>query len=496
MVNLRRNALCSSAVVAGIVAFSLSGCAPDLGPKPEMAAPGSLESAKSLAAPAAEWPEETWWKAYGDPQLDRLIADALTDSPDLKMAAARVNAAEAMADINESLLWPTVVGDAMFMETEITRNIGIPDTPLGQMFQQNLPKGFHHLAALSLGMQYQLDLFGKNSANFHAALSSAEAAKADLASARLQIAAGMATYYAILTQLFADEATCENAVKVRSDSAALVEKRFQSGLENEASVSQARAQVESAKVQLEAVKAASLKVRHAIAALAGKGPDYGLAIDPAATHPLRSNGLPAALAADLIGRRPDIVAARKTVEAAGYGIDAANANFYPNIDLTGLYGFGTLDAKHLLDASSEMAGIGPALRLPIFDYGRNRAIYRASRAKYDAAVALYDKTLANALKDVADAYSGRKALENELIHARRALRESENAYRVIKVRYDAGLARYIDVLAVEDKLLAVRMAVADLEAQAFAHDIALVRALGGGTTENGRALGGGTTEKK
>ncbi|GAA0563726.1 efflux transporter outer membrane subunit [Rhizomicrobium electricum] len=483
MANLRRRALCSSAALAGIVAFALAGCAPDLGPKPEMAAPGSLASAKSLVAPAAEWPVEAWWKAYNDPQLDRLIDDALKDSPDLKMAAARVRAAEAMADINESLLWPTIVGDATFMETEITQNIGLADNYMGNLFKQNLPKGFHHLAALSLGMQYQLDLFGKNHANFAAAMSTAEAAKADEASARLQIAAGMATYYAILTQLFADEATSENAVKVRSESAALVEKRFKSGLENEASLSQARAQMESAKVQLEAVKAATLKVRHAIAALAGKGPDYGLAIEPAATHPLRSDGLPASLAADLVGRRPDVVAARKTVEGAGYGIDAANANFYPNIDLTGMYGFGTLDAKHLFDASSEMAGIGPALRLPIFDYGRNKAIYRASRAKFDAAVALYDKTLTNALKDVADAYSDRKALDGELLHARKALSESENAYRVIRVRYDAGMARYIDVLTVEDKLLAVRMAVADLEAQAFARDIALIRALGGGYTE-------------
>jgi NodT family efflux transporter outer membrane factor (OMF) lipoprotein len=470
-------------VLAGIVAFSLGGCAPNLGPKPEMAAPAAFDSAKSLAAAEAAWPQQAWWKDYGDPQLDALIADALKDSPDLKMAAARVRAAEAMADINESLLFPTVVGDATFMETEITRNIGIPDTQLGQMFKANLPKGFHHMAAISLGMQYQLDLFGKNRANFSAALSAAEAARADEASARLQIAAGMATYYAVLTQLFADEATAEAAVKLRSESAGLVEKRFQSGLENEASLSQAKAQVESAKVQLEAIKAASARVRHAIAALAGKGPDYGLAINPAATHPLHSAGLPSSIAADLIGRRPDIIAARKTVEAANSGIDAANANFYPNIDLTGMYGFGTLDAKYLLKSSSEMAGIGPALRLPIFDYGRNDAIYRASRAKYDAAVALYDKTLANALKDVADAYSDRKALEKELVHARKALSESENAYRVIKVRYEAGLARYIDVLTVEDKLLAIRMAVADLEAQAFAHDIALVRALGGGITE-------------
>ena len=486
MANLSRTALKSGTTLACLTFLSLAaltGCAPDLGQRPEMRPPEAYSTAKSLDAPASSWPEETWWTAYNDPQLNALIADALAGSPDLKMAAARVRAAEAMADINESLLWPTIVGDATFMETEITQNIGIPDSGLGAMFKQYLPKGFHHLAALSLGMQYQLDLFGKNHANLSAAMSAADAARADEASAKLQIATGMATYYAVLTQLFADQATAEDAVKLRSESAKLVASRFDVGLENEASRSQARAQLEAAKVQLEAVKGAVDKVRHAIAALAGKGPDYGLTIDPVRTHPLRSNGLPATLAADLIGRRPDIVAARKNVEAASSGIDAANANFYPNIDLTGMYGLGTLDAKYLLNASSEMAGIGPALRLPIFDYGRNKAIYRASRAKYDAAVALYDKTLTGALRDVADAYSDRKALEGELIHARRALGESENAYRVIRVRYDAGLARYLDVLAVENLLLTQRMAVADFEAQAFAHDIALVRALGGGYIE-------------
>jgi len=200
MANLSRRALKSTTLLAGIAAFSLAGCAPDLGPKPEMAPPAAFESTKSMTAPDAAWPEDAWWKTYSDPQLDRLIGDALKDSPDLKMAAARVRAAEAMADINESLLWPTIVGNGTFMETEITQNIGFP-----AMFKPYLPKGFHNLAALSLGMQYQLDLFGKNHANFAAAMSTADAAKADEASAKLQIATGMATYYAVLTQLFAYE---------------------------------------------------------------------------------------------------------------------------------------------------------------------------------------------------------------------------------------------------------------------------------------------------
>jgi NodT family efflux transporter outer membrane factor (OMF) lipoprotein len=477
MASPRKNALRrGTTILACLAAASVaSGCAPDLGPRPVIQPPAAYETAKSFAAAQTAWPEEAWWKAYNDPQLDTLIDVALKDSPDLKMAAARVRAAEAMADISEAMLWPTIVGDATFMETEIPQNIGFP-----AMFKPYLPKGFHHAALVTAGIQYQLDLFGKNRASFAASLSTAEAAKAEQAEARLQISAGVAATYAVLQQLFADQKTAEDAVQLRRQSAELIEKRFKSGLENEASLSTARALLEAAKVQNEAAGALIARVRHSLAALLGKGPDYGLTIVAAGTHPLRSASLPASLAADLVGRRPDVVAARRNAEAAAAGIDAANANFYPNVDLTGLYGLGTLDAKLLLKSSSEVAGFGPALHLPIFDYGRNTGIYRASRAKYDAAVALYDKTLTGALRDVADAYSNRKALDAELSHARLSLAESENAYRVMRVRYDAGLARYLDVLTVENLILLQRMAVADFEAQAFAYDIALVRALGGG----------------
>lgn len=463
------------ACLAALALLSLSACAPNLGEKPEMQPPGSYATAKSFAAPAAEWPSDKWWKAYGDPQLDTLIDEALKDSPDLKMAAARVRASAAMADISEAMLWPTVVGDATAMEVKVPQNLGFPAA-----FSAFMPKGTHNAALATASIQYQLDLFGKNHASFEAALSTAEAAKAEQSEAGLQISTGVATAYAVLMQLFVDKAMADDAVHVRQQSADLVEKRLKAGLENEASLSQARALLEAGKIQAQAIDALIARTRHGLAALLGKGPDYGLSIVAAKAHPLRSGGLPVSLAADLIGRRPDIVAARRNAEAAAAGIEEANANFYPNIDLTGLYGLGTLDAKLLLKSSSIVAGFGPAIHLPIFDYGRNTGIYRASRAKYDAAVALYDKTLTDALRDVADAYTNRRALEDELTHAHASLAESENAYRVIRVRYDAGLARYIDVLAVENLLLVQRTAVADLEAQAFACDIALVRALGGG----------------
>ncbi len=471
----RRHLSQSGAVALGLV---VAACVPDLGPLPQMPAASSFETAKSFATPAAEWPSDSWWKAYGDPQLDQLIDEALAGSPDLKIAAARVRGAEAMSDIAGANLWPTIVGGAGLQETEETQNIGFP-----AMFRPYLPRSWHHAAQMSAGFEYQLDFFGQNRAALAAALSDAEAAKAEEAEARLQISAAVAGSYAVLTQLFADRQTARDAVRVRAKSATLVEQRWKNGLENEASLSQTRAQLEAAQAESDAVDRLIALTRDQIAALLGKGPDRGLSINPVGARQLRSAGLPASLAADIAGRRPDVAVARRNAEAAAARSNAARANFYPNVDLTGVYGLQTLDAKFLMQSTSEMGAFGPAIHLPIFDHDRNTGIYRGARAQYDAAIALYDKTVLNALREVADAYANRRGLDGELVHARASLAESEDAYRVVKIRYGAGLSRYLDVLTAENMLLQQRRAVTDLEAQAFAYDVALVCALGGGYSE-------------
>ena len=461
--------------MAVLAAFSLTACAPDLGEMPQIQSATSYQTATSFAAPSADWPSDSWWKTYGDPQLDQLIEEALAGSPDLKIAASRVRGAEAMAGITEANLWPTVTGTASAQETEQSLNNGFP-----QAFRPLLPHGWHHAAQIAAGFEYQLDFFGKNRAALAAATSAAEAAKAEEAEARLQISTAVAGSYAVLVQLFADQQAAKDAVRVRRESVALVEQRLKSGLENEGALSQARALLEAAEVESETVDRLIALTRNQLAALLGKGPDRGLAILPSPAQKIRGAGLPASLSADLIGRRPDVVAARLNAQAAASKVDVANANFYPDVDLTGAYGLETLDIKYLAQGASAMGAFGPAIHLPIFDYGRNTGIYRGARADYDAAVALYDKTLTGALHEVADAYANQRGLAGELRHAHASLAESENAYRIVKLRYDAGLSRYLDVLTAENLLLGQRREVADLEAQAFAYDVALVRALGGG----------------
>lgn len=454
--------------------FLLTACAPNLGDKPVPQNPADFATAESFKAPAADWPKEDWWKSYGDPQLDALIAEALKDSPSLKAAAARLRAAEAEAGIAEADLWPTLNASGQLQEYEISSN------QMGKSFRAAMPKGWHHMASLSAGLNYELDFFGKNRAALAAATSSAEAAQADEAEARLQLSTAVATVYADLVQLYAERDLAAEAVRQRRESAELVRQRFNHHLESRAELAQAEAQVSSALTQADVVERLTANSRNQLAALLGKGPDRGLSIlPPARAAVLNPAGLPQHLAVELIGRRPDIVAAKKRAEAAAAAIDVANANFYPNVDLVGNFGVMSLDAKTLLTASSETGSFGPAITLPLFDYGRLTGAYTNARANYDAAVAAYDETLTNALRDVANAYADRRSTETELRHARDTLASANQSYAVVKARYGNGLSRYIDVLSAETSLIQQRRTVADLEVNAFASDIALVRALGG-----------------
>lgn len=455
---------------------ALGACAPTMKglPRPQDAA--ALESSRSFgAAPVSSWPGEEWWRAYNDPQLDALIAEALKGSPDLKAAVARMNKAAALARVQGADGWPSVSFEGDVVGTRQSLNEGFPPE-----FQAFLPQGWNSHGRIALDAQYELDFFGRNRAAFAAATSEAEAARAEAAAARLQLASAVAIAYADLARFTADRAGLDTIVRLRQDSVDLVKQRFDAGLEHEGQVSQSQSELSATKADIAAVDAEIARARNQLAALLGAGPDRGLAITVPAAPALASAGLPGNLAADLIGRRPDLVAARARAEAAADRVHVARAAFYPNVNLRAVIGFQALGLDLLTDKNSQFGSYGPAVSLPIFNGGRLKGQLGASRADYEEAVALYDQTLANALRDVADALSDRKAVDERLAQSQAALDAAENSYRVARLRYEGGLTTYLDVLTVENALSARRRAVSGLQARAFAADIELIRALGGG----------------
>lgn len=456
-------------------ALCLSACVPDLGPQPDLQAPQTLAVEKSFKGAHGEWPADKWWVAYGDPELNRLEDEASQGSPDLRIAEARLREADAAARQAGADLVPNVSLDATSQSAKQSLNQGFP-----QPIETAMPHGWHTNTRVAGGLTYELDLYGKNRAAYAAATSEEEAARVDFAESRLLLSTSIAGAYANLVRLSADKAAAEDAVRIREQSAGLFVRREAQGLENKGAAAQAEANADSARADEDVIDGQIAGVRDELAALVGKGPDRGLELPLPHARDVHPLNLPTKLAADLIGRRPDLVAARLRAEAASERIKVAHADFYPNIDLNGLVGFQSLDAGQVFMHGSLIGSIGPALHLPIFDGGRIEGAYRGARASYDEAVGSYDKTFVASLRDVADAMASIRELRNERGHARAALGQIEQAYKTATARYQGGLAPYLGVLSAEDTLVLERRRVADLNASELAQDVVLIRALGGG----------------
>jgi NodT family efflux transporter outer membrane factor (OMF) lipoprotein len=472
---IRRSAAWLSACV--LIATGLGGCAtvPNVGATVDPKAAASYDSTQSFAAPAAPWPADGWWRAYGDAQLSALIETALQGTPSLAQAEARIREAQATAGQTRSSYWPSLELDANGGEVKESLNQGFPP-----QFAQYLPRGYNSDGYVALKFDYEFDFWGKNRSAVAAAVSDLRAAQAEAAEARLALSTGIALAYADLARLNAEYEVASRTVQVKEETRGLVSRRVDNGLDTRAELEQAQAGAPAARAQMAALDEQIAQTRNRIADLMGAGPDRGASIAPPAAAQLKAFGLPAQLAAELLGRRPDLAAARWRAEAAAKRIGAARAQFYPNINLAAYIGQQALFANLLWRSSSQIGGVGPALTLPIFEGGQLRAQYRGAKANYDEAVAAYDATLVQALHQVADVAASERALGTRLEQSRLALGANEEAYRLTRMRYEGGLSNYQSVLIAEDALLQSRLTVADLEARAFTLDVELVQALGGG----------------
>jgi len=461
---------------SSLIAVGVCGCAsvPDVGPTPGPKAAASYATAQSFAAPAAAWPVDGWWRAYGDAQLSSLIETALLGTPSLAQAEARMRQAQASAAQTKSSLWPSLELDANGGEVRESLNQGFPP-----QFAQYLPRGYNSDAYIALKFDYEFDFWGKNRSAVAAAVSELRAAQAEAAEARLALSTGIALAYADLARLYAEYDVAARTVQVKEETFGLVSRRVDNGLDTRAELKEAEAGAPAARAQMAAVDEEIRQTRNRIAALMGAGPDRGASIERPPAEQLKAFGLPAELAAELLGRRPDLAAARWRAEAAARRIGVARAQFYPNVNLAAYIGQQALFANLLWHSSSQIGGVGPAVTLPIFEGGRLRAQYRGAEADYDEAVATYDATLVEALHEVADVAASERALTARLEQSRAALAANEEAYRLTRMRYEGGLSNYQSVLIAEDAVLQSRLTVADLEARAFTLDVELVQALGG-----------------
>ncbi len=461
----------AATLVGAVVATAalLVGCA---SPGPAPAHPALLATADAAGGSAATavWPKAEGAAAWGDPQLDRLIEQALARQPSLQVVQARLVQARAAVDIAGAATKPQVNGSVSLTDQRFTENGLIPPPLAGTIAWSN---------DAQIGASWELDLFGRQRAALDAAIGQMRAAEADAQAARVLLAGNVATGYVNLARLVETRRLAEAALRQREQVTTLVRQRIDAGLDTNVERRQAEGTIAQARVDLEATDEAIARSRHALAELAGLGPHAldSLAPELAAVH---ARPLPAGLPADLLGRRADLVAQRWRVEAALKDVDQARAQFYPNVNLTAFVGLSSLGLDSFVKSGSLTYGAGPALRLPIFEGGRLRANLGAKNAEVDAAIDGYNGALLRALREVADEVASLQSLERQQAAQNDALAAAESAFDLSVQRYRSGLGNFLIVLTADSNVIAQRRASAELKARHLGAEVALARALGGG----------------
>lgn len=473
--NILRPGMGRIALAALASALLLAGCASTHGLEPHARTldGDNLSASRSLDAhklSAADFPRQDWWKALGDPQLDTLIDEALQGNPSLDAADARLRKAQAQAGLAEAARKPTLSASAQYSGVQLPETLIPP------------PEGGSYLGStvLMLDFKYGLDLWGGKRAQWEAAVGQARAAEVDAQAARLALSSNIARAYVGLAQAHAALDVANREHDRASHLRDLGQQRVKAGLDNQLQLRQAESTIASAEQQAQAAQQQIDAARTAIAALMGQGPDRGLDIARPQVLQAGTPGIPEVLPSELLGHRPDVVAARWRVEAASRGIDASKASFKPSINLSAIVGLASAGLSELFSSDALLGLGGPAISLPIFDGGRLRSQLDASDADYDLAVASYNQSLVGALHEVTDALQSARSLDQQIDSSKRARAAAQSAWDLAQARYRAGLGTQLDVLSAQRPLLQLDQQIAALQAQRLSAAIDLDRALGGG----------------
>ena len=451
-----------------LCAALLSSCVlpPKDAPRDHAISDSALGLSTATTAPIGDG----WWKAYQDPQLDRLVDETLAHNPTLAQAMARVREAQALADTAHAGLLPSVTYDAADTRQRFSNNDIIPPPYNGGVYWEGQQ---------GLNLSWDIDFWGKQAALIRQARSQTAAADLDIASARLALAGAVAQSYVELYRQYALAEVARRTEEQRLHILDITRSRVKAGLDTNVELREAEGAVPQAHVELTQAQASVSLAIHQLAALSGRGADAYAEIKRPQLNLDAALPLPRALPADLLGRRPDILAARDRVEAATAGRAAAKAAFYPNVSLTAFAGTQAIGFQTLFEAASGAYGVGPAIHLPLFDAGRLKANFRGANAGIDDAVAGYNSTVLQAVRQVSDQLSTIDALNYELGEQQKSLDAAEEAYRLADERYKAGLSGYLTVLNAETQVLSARKQRVDLVSAHTIARVTLLLALGG-----------------
>jgi multidrug efflux system outer membrane protein len=449
-----------------LLAASLGACATPPAPAPRtLAAPATFTQAGATAAePVAEF-----WRAFGDAELDALMRDALAANTDLRIAAARVAEARALALGTEGLGRPSLDATAGANRIRERDRDGNADT-------------FNAVGA-GLAAKWEIDLFGRIAGEQRAASATLLASEALQRAAQVGVAAEVARNYFELRGLQEQLRVTRLDLGTQREALKLVQARLDVGRGTALDTERATVLVEGTAASLPALETALARTRMRLAVLTGAGPT-ALDVRLAEQRPLP--GLPptplAAIGSPqtLLARRPDVAAAEAQLRAAEARTGSARAALYPSLTLSGTLGLNAGRIGDLGDSASFAYNLGASLLYSLIDHGQRRAQVAAADARRDAALAQFDQAVLAALEETEGALVGFTRAQQRTEHLFTAAQAAEGAARIARARFEAGTIDFLALLDAERELLLARDRLAQGQTAAATSLVAVYRSLAGG----------------
>ena len=428
---------------------------------------------QSDAFEEGEWPDPDWWTLFQDRQLSWLVEQAIANSPDIKMVMANVQKAMAFARQEKSILFPEVFGDFVYDWEHYSAQslFRFPPSDIPALVNQ---------FDISLGLSYELDIWGRNRDQYRAAVGQAKAEIAEAAQIQLTLATAVASTYIAYWSALRQLRLSEELLKKKQTFLMLREERLDYGLDNEIEVLSAREMTIQMEKRVQDLKTVLELTLFQLKSLLGLGPNHVLHFEPPSPQFTQVFELPKTLPLDLLGRRPDLMRLIHLADAQAQQIKVARKAFYPNVNLLSFLGFESLAIQDLFKISSYQGFLKPAVHLPIFTGGRLTANLDKQRAGFDAIVYEYNQKLLMAAKEVA---SGMQNLQNGILQVQLEAKVVETISQTLTLkqrRMQDGLDNYLAVLLDEEALLEAELVDIQLNEKRLYFVVQLLKALGGG----------------
>jgi NodT family efflux transporter outer membrane factor (OMF) lipoprotein len=414
-----------------------------------------------------------WWELFDDPQLNSLEAKVDGANQTLKIAYANFRAAHANVGFYRASEAPTI-GVAPSISA-------VRDSANQPYLSPTIVNGGEGNFTLPLELNYEIDLWGRIHRQVTSAREQTQASAADLANTRLSLHAELAIDYLEVRSADAQIQLLSDTVKAYRDAVNLTKDRYEGGASPLSDLTQARTQLDSARVLETDISVTRAQYEHAIAILIGVPPgQFSLPSTPLNLEAPKMPDIPGTLPSQLLERRPDIASSERQMAAANEQIGIAQAAFYPTLSLSAVAGLQGTSALNWFTWPSRFWAVGPTFSETLFDAGRRRATRTVASANYDAAVASYRQTTLSAFQQVEDNLAALRILEVEARQQHESTGSAEQSLDLSQARYEGGADTYLQVITWQTAALNNQRNDIDIMRRRIEASVVLIKALGGG----------------